>query len=87
REFIKIGERIFNLQRMFNVMAGISRIDDKMPPRVFEKAHPYKHSIPIFEPMLDEYYEVRGWTIDGKPSKEKLLELGLEEEAKVLYKE
>ncbi|MCD6240545.1 aldehyde ferredoxin oxidoreductase family protein [Candidatus Bathyarchaeota archaeon] len=87
REFIKIGERIFNLQRMFNVMAGISRIDDKMPPRVFEKAHPYKHSIPIFEPMLDEYYEVRGWTIDGKPSKEKLLELGLEEEAKALYKE
>jgi len=84
KELMKIGERIFNLQRAINVKRGVSRCDDRIPSRIFEKAHP-KHLIPSLEPMLDEYYEVRGWTTDGKPTREKLLELGLENAAKTLW--
>lgn len=78
KEFRMIGERIFNLQRAFNVRLGISRMDDKLPPRMYEKANPERHSVKPLDPILDEYYEVRGWTPDGKPTKEKLLELGLD---------
>jgi aldehyde:ferredoxin oxidoreductase len=84
KELIRIGERIFNLQRSLNVNRGIRKCDDNVPPRVFDKAHP-KHSIPAFEPMLDEYYEVRGWNCDGKPTKQKLMELGLENAAETLW--
>ena len=76
-ELMKMGERIFNLQRMFNVKMGISRKDDTLPARMFKAAHPQRHVIPILEPMLNEYYRLRGWQPDGKPSREKLRELDL----------
>ncbi len=83
-ELITIGERIFNLQRAFNVKLGISRKDDTIPRRMFKPVHP-KHSIPALEPLLNEYYQIRGWTQDGRPTKEKLLELDLKEVSTILW--
>ena len=77
---LEIGERIYNLERVFNIGAGFSNADDKLPER-FETT-PFKEGlskdrvVPVNE-MLIAYYEVRGWDENGVPKKEKLEELGL----------
>lgn len=77
---LEIGERIYNLERVFNIGAGFSNDDDKLPER-FETV-PFKEGlskdrvVPINE-MLSAYYNVRGWDENGVPKKEKLEELGL----------
>jgi len=84
-EIRKIGERIWNLHRMFNMREGATRKDD-MPPykwmhetlAVGDKKLP---PIPekTIQSLLDQYYEERGWDIGtGNPSERKLIELGLE---------
>ncbi len=83
-EFAKTCERVFNLQRAFDVRMGVSRKDDTLPYKMFKPVHP-KHSLIALEPMLNEYYKLRGWDPDGKPTREKLVELGLEDVARVLY--
>ena len=81
----QVGERIFNLQRMFNVMAGFSREDDKLPERLHKellKAGPPKgRPMPKeeFDKAMDEYYAFRGWDTRGRPTLGKLRELGIEE--------
>ncbi len=83
-ELLNIGERVYNLQRMFNVREGITRQDDLLPKRVRKIPEFGKYSsageceIKNFERMLDEYYEARGWSRKtGIPTKEKLQQLGL----------
>ncbi len=85
-ELLKVGERVTNLQRLFNMREGFGRKDDLIPERV--KKIPsfgiYKDEkrcvIMDYEGMLNEYYEARGWDLKtGKPSKDKLRELELEE--------
>ncbi len=72
-ELLSIGERVFNLQRMFNVREGISRKDDYIPQRIltmpeFGKfASSLECTIKDYEKMLDEYYQARGWSKDGVP--------------------
>ncbi|MDW7673268.1 MAG: aldehyde ferredoxin oxidoreductase family protein [Bacillota bacterium] len=77
---IKIGERINNLTRMFNLREGISAADDTLPPRLLEEARsdgPAKgNRVPLAE-MLKEYYIIRGWDQAGKPKEEKLRELAI----------
>ncbi len=86
KEYIKVGERIWNLERLFNIReAGISRKDDTLPDRMFEEPLPMppngkeKVSLPreAFDRMLTEYYVIRGWNENGIPTEEKLVELGL----------
>jgi len=77
-----IGERIVNLQRMYNVRHGITRKDDRQPRRMLEERSPSgraKGHVVYLDKMLDEYYELRGWdrTI-GLPTDKKLNDLGLE---------
>jgi len=78
-----IGERIVNLQRMFNVREGITRKDDTQPRRLLEEKSPspgraYGHVI-YLKPMLDEYYQLRDWhPSTGVPTSSKLRSLGLE---------
>jgi len=82
KEFMKIGERIWNLERLFNLRAGFTRKDDTLPPRLLKepiKTGPSKGEIEELDKMLDDYYRVRGWDKDGVPTKEKLEELGLSE--------
>lgn len=79
-ELLLAGERIFNLERLFNVREGFSRKDDTLPRRFLEEALPEGPSqgqtidLPS---MLDEYYQVMGWSKDGIPKEETLQRLGL----------
>lgn len=79
-DIMKIGERIFTLQRQINVEDGLSRKDDKLPQKMFNPGDKgiRKGKIPEpFEKTLLEYYHYRGWDNNGKPTEEKLEELGL----------
>ncbi|TAK34167.1 MAG: aldehyde ferredoxin oxidoreductase [Chloroflexota bacterium] len=81
-EFMKTGERIFNLRRMFNVRRGISRKDDILPPRILTHKRGEggaADNLPHLGAMLSEYYGYRGWSEEGIPTREKLAELCLHE--------
>ncbi|MCK4648646.1 aldehyde:ferredoxin oxidoreductase, partial [bacterium] len=90
KELKKIGERIVNLNRLFNVREGITRKDDSLPDRLTKEPAPLgvpKGQVVELDQMLDEYYKYRGWDKKaGKPTKKKLKELGLEREAKKVSK-
>ena len=78
--FVKTGERIFNLKRLYNVRLGISRKDDTLPfrhPTFKRVGQGLTPNLPPLGQMLSEYYEYRGWSEDGIPTPEKLKELGL----------
>ncbi len=78
-EMLKCGERIWNLERVFNLAAGLDPRDDTLPKRFLEEAMPEgpnKGAVVKLSELLPEYYKVRGWE-DGRPTKEKLEELGL----------
>jgi aldehyde:ferredoxin oxidoreductase len=79
-EFLKTGERIFNLKRMYNVGCGISRKDDTLPARFLTLKHEGEGLNPNLPPLgelLYDYYKFRGWNEEGIPTPEKLKELGL----------
>ncbi|MEM3561934.1 MAG: aldehyde ferredoxin oxidoreductase family protein [Candidatus Jordarchaeaceae archaeon] len=79
-DLVKIGERIFNLKRLFNVREGISKKDDTLPKRFLQEKPtkgPTAGQTVDLEPMLNEYYEARGWDNNGIPTQKKLSELGL----------
>ncbi|MFW9894656.1 MAG: aldehyde ferredoxin oxidoreductase family protein, partial [Candidatus Thorarchaeota archaeon] len=80
-DFAKTGERLYNLARVYNVREGITRADDTLPARLLEEPMPEgpaQGQVVNLEPLLDAYYEYRGWDKEtGKPTKEKLKELGL----------
>lgn len=74
------GERIWNLERLFNLKAGFTKKDDTLPPRMLEEpipTGPAKGQVHELNIMLPEYYQVRGWDENGVPTPEKLEELGL----------
>ena len=81
----RIGERIWNLERAFNVREGIGREQDVLPYRVMhepvpEGMHKGMHCPPDeLNGMLDSYYALRGWTPDGVPTPERLQALELAE--------
>ena len=79
-DFVKIGERIWNIERLWNLRAGLTAADDSLPERLLKEAHKEGPSAGVtvnLDAMLPEYYAARGWTPDGKPTQEKLIELGL----------
>lgn len=80
-EVSKAGERISNLQRVYNLKCGATRSDDKLPPRLLEPTDEGGHAgkVPDLAFQLAEYYQVRGWDEDGRPTPAKLAELGLTE--------
>jgi len=79
-DFMRIGERIWNLERLWNLKAGLTRQDDSLPERLLKEAHSSGPSAGVtvhLDAMLPVYYQQRGWTEDGVPTDEKLAELGL----------
>jgi aldehyde:ferredoxin oxidoreductase len=77
-----VGERIWNLERAFNVREGIDARDDTAPERILKQPmprQPAKGQIFELDKLLNEYYRVRGWNGEGIPEKRKLAELGLAE--------
>jgi len=80
-ELMQAGERIIHAERLFLTRAGFSRKDDSLPKRLTEEpapTGPAKGLVCHLDKMLDEYYQLRGWTEDGTPAKEVLGRLGLE---------
>ncbi|MCB2000590.1 MAG: aldehyde ferredoxin oxidoreductase C-terminal domain-containing protein, partial [Rhodoferax sp.] len=78
------GERIWNLERQFNLAAGLTKQDDTLPKRLLTEPAPSgtaKGLVARIPEMLPEYYALRGWTADGVPTSETLARLGLEREA------
>jgi len=79
-EALKAGERIWNLERLWNLKAGLTKADDTLPPRFLKAPMPEgasKGQVVHLDVTLPEYYKLRGWDEDGIPTEEKLKELGL----------
>lgn len=80
-DMIKVGERVWNLERLYNLREGFTSKDDTLPPRLLNEAPtdgPSRGWVVQLEPMLKEYYRGRGWDENGIPTKKKLAELDLE---------
>jgi aldehyde:ferredoxin oxidoreductase len=72
---LEVGERIWNLERKFNLDAGFTGKDDNLPKRILKdaaKSGPAEGKVNQLDKMLPEYYSLRGWTKDGVPSNETL---------------
>jgi len=82
-ELERAGERIVNVERLFNVREGVRRRDDVLPWRVMHEPIPDGPSAGMYCPpdelaaMLDAYYGLRGWDVDGVPTAGRLASLGL----------
>ncbi len=79
-DMLKIGERIYNLERLFNLKAGISPDQDTLPDRFIEEEMPEgpnKGAVVLLGKLLPEYYKVREWNEDGTIPEEKLKELDI----------
>ena len=75
-----LGERIWNLERQFNLAAGFTAKDDDLPPRLKTepaKTGPAKGLVNGIDKMRPEYYKLRGWDAQGVPTQETLKRLGL----------
>jgi aldehyde:ferredoxin oxidoreductase len=74
------GERIWNLEKLFNLKAGLTRADDTLPPRILKDPVPdgfNKGGVCELDVMIPQYYAARGWSEEGVPSPEKLGVLGI----------
>jgi len=84
-DLMTVGERVYNVQRAFNAREGLDRKDDSLPARIFEDPIPKGSSKGSrikrseFERMLDDYYQARGWSGNGIPTKVKLVSLDLQQ--------
>ena len=79
-KMLEAGERIWNMERIFNNKAGFTAADDNLPQRLLKdaaKTGPAKGLVAGLDKMLPEYYELRGWTQDGVPTNETLERLAV----------
>ncbi|MCX5908102.1 MAG: aldehyde ferredoxin oxidoreductase family protein [Deltaproteobacteria bacterium] len=81
QEFMALGERAFTLKRMINNRRGITRKDELLPPRfrtLKKRGGNIDFDVPPLFPLLSDYYDLRGWTEEGRPTPETIKRLGLE---------
>ena len=77
---VRAGERTWNLERLWNMRAGLTKDDDSLPERLLKEALKDGPSAGVtvqLDVMLAAYYRERGWDEQGVPTEEKLAELGL----------
>ena len=77
---LETGERIWNLERRFNLAAGFTKADDTLPPRLLREGAgtgPAEGKTSGLAAMLPEYYQLRGWTVEGEPTNETPHRLGV----------
>lgn len=80
-DLMRIGERIWNLERLYNTRCGFSRDEDTLPLRLLEEPiaeGPAAGQVCLLGEMLPGYYRARGWDTEGNPLPHKLEELGLD---------
>jgi len=87
KDLLKTGERIWTIEKLFNLREGKTRADDTLPARLLNE--PFKSGLSKgykieFQSLLDEYYKVRGWDRNGIPGEKKLAELDLVSESSFL---
>jgi aldehyde:ferredoxin oxidoreductase len=72
-DYFEIGERVFNLERMYNLREGLTARDDVLPERLLREStyDGIQGGVPLFE-MLPRYYQVRGWDERGVPKQSTL---------------
>jgi len=78
--FVEVGERIWNMERQYNIAAGFTGADDTLPERLLKdaaKSGSAEGAVNRLDEMLPEYYELRGWDATGVPTAETLGRLGL----------
>ncbi len=85
------GQRINTLARLINIREGLSRKDDTLPWKVMNQPipddGPAKGAVVTqaeLDLLLDDYYQSRGWTADGVPTKSLLVTLGMEDLSNIL---
>lgn len=79
-EVMMAGDRIWNIERLYNLEAGIDPKNDTLPKRLLEEGiaeGPSKGEVARLDVMLPEYYNLRGWTAEGIPTEETKEKLGL----------
>ncbi|MBU7031133.1 MAG: aldehyde ferredoxin oxidoreductase family protein [Theionarchaea archaeon] len=82
-DVVRVSERIYNLERCFNVREGFSRKDDILPGRIMHEeipqggSHGCRAAPEELDTLLDQYYDLRGWDTTGKPTKQTLRQLRL----------
>jgi aldehyde:ferredoxin oxidoreductase len=80
-EIMLAAERTWNLERLFNLKAGIKPEQDRLPERFLKQAlekGPNKGNTFPMDYLLKDYYRVRGWDEKGIPTRETIKRLGLE---------
>jgi aldehyde:ferredoxin oxidoreductase len=83
-EQIRVAERVLTLCRLFNLKAGLTAKDDKLPERFFQPTPDGALKDKALNPEEMEaakryYYDLMGWDENGVPKAGKLEELGIEE--------
>lgn len=89
-DLIRVGERVWNLERLYNLREGFTKEDDTLPPKLLNEeieTGPSQGWVCKLEPMLKEYYRGRGWDDAGIPKPVKLKELALNDLAAITNKE
>ena len=77
-DFVEIGERAFNMERLYNLREGLSERDDTLPQRMLEEPTFDGHDAGVpLEKMLPAYYKLRGWDEHGVPTPETLERLSI----------
>ena len=81
-DLIRVGERVWNLEQLYNIREGFTVADDTLPPRIRQETvsdGPSKGWVSHLPEMLGEYYRARGWDEQGVPTLKKLTELEIGE--------
>jgi aldehyde:ferredoxin oxidoreductase len=81
-QFLNLGEAIWNLERLYNMAVGIDGSEDRLPDICFQVPDDFPaEAKPLtredFATLLADYYAVRGWDEQGRPTPERLAALGL----------
>lgn len=76
QDLLLAGERIWNLERLYNLREGFTAADDRLPTRLLDEPNDVGEVVHL-EGMLQEYYRFRGWDENGVPTDRKLAQLGL----------
>jgi aldehyde:ferredoxin oxidoreductase len=76
-KFLQLGERSFNMERVFNIREGINGTEDSLPRRLTDEAiDPARSDSKVdLSAMLPLYYKIRGWDKAGQPTTNKLRQL------------
>ena len=70
-DVLATGRRLFELKRRINLRLGVTRADDVLPPRFQREPRPSGSAqgvLPDLQPMLEAYYRLRGWDVEGRPA-------------------